>query len=211
VSWVFKLLTTGSFGRKGKPPGRGHVRILAAKCWSRECACVSLKWRARPGALAACRAGRFDPMSLPPGSATLALLPALRRKQRLLPRGAGAATRWPYRLTPDRSGPSKLGECRSLFKSDFSMTAGTVIAGSLSDWAVLRRLTTAWRGAACLRPAANDRRRARIAPDSIARRSRVRRLRQSRAQASDRQAGRSTLTLMGFSYSKTYKRCKKHP
>jgi hypothetical protein len=34
---------------------------------------------------------------------------------------------WPYRLMPDRSGPSKLGEAARLFKDAFSMGAEIAI------------------------------------------------------------------------------------
>ena len=52
---------------------------------------------------------------------------ALRRRQRLPPRGAGATTEWPYRLMPDRSGPPKLGEARLHFKDGFSMSHAPAI------------------------------------------------------------------------------------
>ena len=53
---------------------------------------------------------------------------ALRRKQRLPPRGAGAATWWPYRLTPRFQGPFKLGQGRPHYQCAFSIASAPVIA-----------------------------------------------------------------------------------
>jgi hypothetical protein len=42
--------------------------------------------------------------------------------------GPGLPPKWPYRQMPDHSDPFKLGECRAVFKPEFSMVPADAIA-----------------------------------------------------------------------------------
>jgi hypothetical protein len=65
---------------------------------------------------AACRALTVRPLSLPPGFATQTLCPHRAGSKDCFQVGPGLPRVWPYRLAPDFSGLTKLGQDRVLFK-----------------------------------------------------------------------------------------------
>jgi hypothetical protein len=120
---------------KGKPPDGGKGRILAANQRRRAGGRPWGRYRTqneKPGEEpeAACRAWRFDPVSLPSGFAMRAWRPHHAGSKDCFQVGPGLPRVWPYRLTPDRSGLAKLGQHRRVYQCGFSIGTGRSIGGA---------------------------------------------------------------------------------